>query len=34
MDRIKRDGYHLADVRTVGELAGRGSTLADVREAD
>jgi len=32
--RVKRHGYHVGDVRTVGELAGLGIDLADLRETD
>jgi hypothetical protein len=32
--RVTRHGSHVADVRTVGELAGLGVDLADFREAD
>jgi hypothetical protein len=32
--RVKRYGYHVADVRTVGELAGLGIDLAALRETD
>jgi hypothetical protein len=28
--RVKRHGYHVADVRTVAELAGLGIDLADL----
>jgi hypothetical protein len=30
--RVKRGGYHLADVRTVEELTGLGTDLADLSE--
>jgi hypothetical protein len=32
--RVKRHGYHVADVRTVAELSGLGIDLADMRQAD
>jgi hypothetical protein len=32
--RVKRHGYHVADVRTVGELACLGIDLAELREMD
>jgi hypothetical protein len=30
--RVQRHGYHVADVRTVAELAGLGIELADLSE--
>jgi hypothetical protein len=32
--RVRRHGYYVGEVRTVGELAGLGIDLADLREAD
>jgi hypothetical protein len=32
--RVKRGGFHVADVRAVDELAGLGIDLADLHEAD
>lgn len=32
--RVKRSGFHLADVRTVDELTGLGIDLADMHEAE
>jgi hypothetical protein len=32
--RVKRHGYHLADVRTVGELAGLGIDMAELPETN
>jgi hypothetical protein len=32
--RVKRHGYYVGEVRTVGEVAGLGVDLADLREMD